>query len=71
MKKEKTTSSCFGNHRRNWICPVCQYLPQAPLVACPECGCHILLLVKARRLAQQLAEEKKDLEALAVCSHRY
>lgn len=43
-------ATLFGDHSKDWQCPLCLYKPQTALIACPECGCHILLAVKLRRL---------------------
>lgn len=50
MSNPSIQSSLFGNEAHDWTCPICGTLPTRPVVACHECGCHLLLLVKIRRL---------------------
>jgi hypothetical protein len=58
--------SGFGFEAKDWLCPVCATTPAGPVVACNECGCHLLLLVKIRRLHDDYRNQQKTDAANAI-----
>lgn len=67
MKRSNTQEKAlFGDQGGDWTCPICHHIPSTPLIACPECGCHILLTVKIRRLHDSLLQKGNSCEGDAL-----